>query len=239
MPYVNNAVISVTDLVYSLLVDIDEADPPAHADESYVSACCEYIADILRSMYSDKFKKVIYPELVDQFVYGYFGDRLYDCPYEFHETELDREILRDRVSHLKTVPQPVQRSPEWYEYRQGRITASDAACVFGKNAFKSRNVFLGEKVDPSKAGGCMLNDIVLHGIRLEDSIANIYAHRTGQTLREYGCIPHDTIPHLGASPDGISEDGIMLEIKCPYSRPIYECPPIYYWYQIQIGRAHV
>jgi hypothetical protein len=38
---------------------------------------------------------------------------------------------------------------------------------------------------------------------------------------------------LGASPDGISEDGVMLEIKCPVSRKITGIPPRYYWCQVQ------
>jgi len=33
-------------------------------------------------------------------------------------------------------------------------------------------------------------------------------------------IPHPTIPWLGGSPDGITEDGILLEVKCPLRRPI-------------------
>lgn len=230
----NNPVIPVTELVTTILLDIDTVDPPAHADEAYVNACCEYIKDSLKQVYKDTLKKVVYEEYLVQLVYEYFGDRLYDNPFHFQESVEDLQVLRNRVAYLKTVPQPVQRSEAWYSYRQGRITASDAACVFGKNAFKSRNVFLQDKIDPSKAGGCGLNDIVLHGIRLEDSIANIYAYRSGQTVREYGCIPHDTLPYLGASPDGITEEGVMLEIKCPYSRPIYEIPPVYYWYQIQV-----
>ena len=50
---------------------------------------------------------------------------------------------------------------------------------------------------------------------------------------EYGCIPHHTHSFIGASPDGITEDGIMIEIKCPYSRPIEGLPLKDYWVQMQ------
>jgi hypothetical protein len=38
---------------------------------------------------------------------------------------------------------------------------------------------------------------------------------------------------LGASPDGISDDGVMLEIKCPPRRVICGTPTDYYWAQMQ------
>ena len=230
----NNAVISVTGLVTEILNDMCLVDAPNHADENFVLASCDYIKFVLKEIYGDTLKKVVYDELLEQLVYQHFGERLYDCPYHFQETEEEKQELRDRFLHLKTVPQPAQRSDAWYIYRNGRITASDAAGVFEKNAFKTRTLFLQEKIDPASVPGFGINDIVLHGIRLEDSICNIYQHRMGNKVEEFGCIPHDTLPYLGASPDGIDTEGVMLEIKCPYSRPIYECPPIYYWYQIQL-----
>jgi hypothetical protein len=38
---------------------------------------------------------------------------------------------------------------------------------------------------------------------------------------------------LGASPDGITPDGIMVEIKCPYTRKITGIPKPEYWCQVQ------
>jgi hypothetical protein len=38
---------------------------------------------------------------------------------------------------------------------------------------------------------------------------------------------------FGASPDGITDDGIMLEIKCPLRRKINGQVPLQYYYQIQ------
>ena len=43
----------------------------------------------------------------------------------------------------------------------------------------------------------------------------------------------ESIEYLAASPDGITPDGVMLEIKCPLSREIKGIPPIYYWQQMQ------
>jgi hypothetical protein len=41
------------------------------------------------------------------------------------------------------------------------------------------------------------------------------------------------VPYLGASPDGITEDGVMVEIKCPWRRKINGEIPLQYYYQIQ------
>jgi hypothetical protein len=38
---------------------------------------------------------------------------------------------------------------------------------------------------------------------------------------------------ISASPDGITPDGIMIEIKVPLRRHITGIPPIYYWMQMQ------
>ena len=74
-------------------------------------------------------------EILSQFVYEYFGDRLYDSPYRFSPTPQNQIQLRDRVNYLKEVPQPEQRTSEWYTYREGRITASDAAAIWNQNPF--------------------------------------------------------------------------------------------------------
>ena len=43
----------------------------------------------------------------------------------------------------------------------------------------------------------------------------IYEQRNNARVIEFGLMPHPSIPFLGASPDGITPEGMMLEIKCP------------------------
>jgi hypothetical protein len=43
---------------------------------------------------------------------------------------------------------------------------------------------------------------------------------------------HPTVAHLGASPDGITPYGVMVEIKCPYSKTLKDIPEEY-WAQMQ------
>ena len=53
-------------------------------------------------------------------------------------------------------------------------------------------------------------------------------------MKLFGCIRHPTINFLAASPDGIDEDGTMIEIKCVYSRKITGIPKKVYYDQMQL-----
>lgn len=61
----------------------------------------------------------------------------------------------------------------------------------------------------------------------------IYAKMHNVILHEFGLIQHPKYTFLGASPDGITDDGVMLEIKCPMKRKITGEIPTQYYYQIQ------
>jgi hypothetical protein len=75
---------------------------------------------------------------------------------------------------------------------------------------------------------------LLWGIKYEQVASDAYAKKNGDVyMHEFGLIQHPEYSWLGASPDGISELGIMLEIKCPYKRKITGEIPEQYYYQIQ------
>lgn len=73
-----------------------------------------------------------------------------------------------------------------------------------------------------------------HGQKYEDVASNIYSLLFNKKILEFGLLKHNDLHWLGASPDGITEDGIMLEIKCPYRRNITGIAPFYYWVQVQL-----
>ncbi len=41
------------------------------------------------------------------------------------------------------------------------------------------------------------------------------ATKIGKRIFELGTVQHPSIPYIGVSPDGITEDGMVVEIKCP------------------------
>jgi len=130
----------------------------------------------------------------------------------------------------KTLPE--QRTPEWYAFRENLITASSWGNVFGWIG-SAREVLLqklGHEASQFKG-----NEFTRWGTKYEPVATMIYEKRTGKKVTDFGCLRHPSEDNffIGASPDGISDDGVMLEIKCPPKRTIGQIPPNYYWAQMQ------
>ena len=199
-------------------------------DQNYILDIAEYIKTLLANIYGDK---LLYPEILNQFIYEKIKFTPIDNEFSFNfSIELNKKILKQLKEINKHSPE--QKSDEWYAYRYERITASDIASVFNKSPFNSRNKLLQDKCKDFKDTTFSSNKYMDHGNKYEDCAAHYYEYLSNSKDYEFGCLPHHNISFLGASPDGITENGIMLEIKCPLSRPIKGIPPIYYWYQIQI-----
>ena len=146
-------------------------------------------------------------------------------------TEERLQYLRNQVKHLENEPQPEQRTAPWYEMRNGMLTASDWGVMLGDNPYSNPDDLILKKCGhekPFKAGPA-----ILWGVKYEEVAVQIYEYRNKVKVTEFGLIQHPTIKYLGASPDGITEDGVMLEIKCPTSRKITGVPPRYYFDQVQ------
>ena len=135
---------------------------------------------------------------------------------------------RTQVEKLKNIKLPEQRSPEWYKMRENMITASDFGAILGNSKYDSRNSVLKKKcgLGPPFQG----NKFTKWGVKYEEVATDIYRYLNKTDVLEFGCIPHPNYSYLGASPDGITPDGVMLEIKVPYSREFEKdnIPPHYY-----------
>ena len=145
-------------------------------------------------------------------------------------TSLKRKYLQEQVQTLKNIFQPEQKSKEWYEMRSNMLTASDWGTVLGENHYSNSNEVLKKKCGDDNF---ITNAAMQWGNKYEAVAVLIYEYRNKVTILEFGCLQHPFIKFLGASPDGITPDGIMLEIKCPTSRKITGVPPSYYWCQVQ------
>ncbi|KAF5827380.1 hypothetical protein DUNSADRAFT_761, partial [Dunaliella salina] len=58
------------------------------------------------------------------------------------------------------------------------------------------------------------------GCMFEPIATDIYMKRQMTYVHEFGILQHPYLSYFGASPDGISSEGIMLEIKRPHKRKI-------------------
>jgi len=148
-------------------------------------------------------------------------------------TKLKRNYLKDQVEYLKTLPHYEQKSKEWYEMRQTMLSASDWGTILGVNSYAKPDSVLLKKCGEESFFPKAAMSAMAWGNKYEDVAISIYEHRNQIKVYEFGCIRHPFIDHLGASPDGITNEGVMLEIKCPVSRKITGIPPEYYWCQVQ------
>ena len=164
-------------------------------------------------------------------------------PEQFNDEELFK--IEKKIQELREIPQPVQRTPEWYQFRWNLITASNAYKAFESQA--SINQLIYEKCQPLKTVDedeevKMVNtNTAMHwGQKYEPLSIMIYENMYKTKVEDFGCIQHPTYKFLGASPDGIvinkesDRYGRMLEIKNPVSREITGIPKKEYWTQMQL-----
>lgn len=141
-------------------------------------------------------------------------------------------VNNSKVEELKKIPVVEQRSEEWYKIRDQMITASDFGQALGVGKFGSTKDFYIKKCgyeEPSPFYGASL----AHGIRYEPVATRAYEIKMNTKVHEFGLLQHPEFKFLGASPDGITDHGVMLEIKCPFKRKIDGKIVDQYLYQMQ------
>lgn len=137
--------------------------------------------------------------------------------------------MHPRVVELLAQTYDDQRSPEWFAMRGQMLTASDVAAAIGSNFFKHPESLILEKCGYKKFNG---NADTARGVRLEPIVRDMYDNLNNSKSHEIGLLVHPEHKWLGGSPDGVTEDGILIEIKCP--KKISTKVPEYYMPQIQV-----
>ena len=211
--------------------------------DKYPESTIELIIDIFNRLFNKEFS---YKKELDD---GYYPEYL--SMYSDVEIPLEYQDLENHFQKLKALPQPEQRTPEWFAYRKNRITASDTAAAIDENPYEPVESFIVKKCDPDHK--FLDNANVYHGKKFELIATKIYEHIYDVQVFEFGALPSEVHAFLGASPDGICSAktlsnkfspklGTMLEIKCvaPNGRTIetsgnikgHICP-YYYYLQVQ------
>ena len=161
-----------------------------------------------------------------------------------------------RVKKLKERDTLVQKSKEWLQARKDCITASDVDSLipytekscktyikkfniknFNENSKKTCNPYQSSKQFINKKSaplddGFTGNVHTEFGQQFEPVAAMIYRQMCKTDVFDFGLLVHPDIPWLGASPDGITSNARMLEIKCPTMREVTDVIPLHYYHQI-------
>ena len=185
------------------------------------------------------------------FVSTFYPDKIQDISItqyaEYNLEEID--LIEEKIQSLREIPQPEQRTPEWYQFRWNLITASNAWKALESQSVINQLIY--EKCQPLKDSNNtedeeqlvkMVNvNTPLHwGQKYEPLSVLLYERNYKTKVEDFGCIKHKNYTFLGASPDGINIDvsseryGRMLEIKNVVSREINGIPKKEYWTQMQL-----
>ena len=141
-------------------------------------------------------------------------DKVY--PMSMSEISLKAERVKRRLfesvserSEMERETRNQHTSALWYNIRQPRITAS-----------QTKRCLLREATSPTKAISDVLQykpfiqtRLMKEGIEMERKIIERYSKETGNVVRKCGFYISETHPFLGASPDSLTEEGCLVEVK--------------------------
>jgi putative phage-type endonuclease len=173
-----------------------------------------------------------------------------DCEKEIGAEERGKAKVVEILQRLKENEErfPRQLSDAWFRMRVGMVTASDVGGILGlekrrdmtmekimEKKFKQRERYeemMVDKNDDEDDGGnsnriaipIAMNKVpaTKHGDYYENIAIKHYEKITGEVCHSFGLKTHDEEEYwfLGASPDGLTESGKIVEVKCPYTRKI-------------------
>lgn len=113
--------------------------------------------------------------------------------------------------------EPLQRTPEWFEQRRGRVTASIVGAILGNNPWMTRADAMRSMVREALGAEREFkgNPATEYGTFHEEGALMDFQMEIGLNVRRAPFVTYDD--WLGASPDGFVSDGGLIEVKCPYS----------------------
>ncbi len=156
---------------------------------------------------------------------------------------IDIDKITQTIELLKSLPQPAQKTLEWYQYRHNMLTAFNIWKVFSTES--QRNSLIYDKCKQfnpniSERNNWYTGGSLQWGVLYESVSIMIYENKYNTRVADFGSIQHQTYECIGASPDGINVDptskryGRMVEVKNIVNRDITDKPKEDYWIQMQI-----
>jgi len=131
---------------------------------------------------------------------------------------------------------PDQGTPAWLRWRRDKLTASDCATIIG-NAVKGRQRLLDEKRGDSFR--TFKGNIYTEAGHVMEpvAIAQYAASRGVKVHHNLRPVTHPLYPQLAASLDGLTEEGVNVEIKCLHDVKVLKKPKSNHVYQTHFQMA--
>lgn len=122
-----------------------------------------------------------------------------------------------------------QRSPEWFEQRMGRITASRFADAIAMNKktgkpTAARETYartLAAEILSGRPKHSISSQSLAWGTEAEQFAREAYELETGLVVTDAGFSLHYEFDFIGGSPDGFVGNDGLIEIKCPHDEQVH------------------
>lgn len=178
--------------------------------------------EILTKIVNDLISKENITQLLE---YRFLLDKLSEFKDLHADTDnfvsaMRKKIIEHKVIFLSSQNEFKQRTDGWFRKRKEMFTASTdiVSLLSGPHSKSYQNTIL-------KKSGLLKktffgNVYTEWGNKYEEIALQIYCNRYNKIVKESGLLQHPIISYLGGSPDGITLDGRILEIKVPKVRKI-------------------
>jgi len=245
IPYTENDLEELRESINMIITDFVENNIKSYKEVDFTNDVYKHTYDVILQLYNniiDVFEDFDLYQFVMEGINIYFN--LIGIPRSYEKSiiiNLPRKNMEQHIDMLRKIPQPEQRTDDWFEFRWNRITASSAWKILDTQANINNFVYGKCKpIDKAKYSKVNINSATHHGHKYEEVSVIIYENMYDTKIEEFGCIPSSNCKCIGASPDGINVKknnprfGRLLEIKNPVSRKITGIPKKMYWIQMQI-----
>lgn len=149
--------------------------------------------------------------------------------------DVDTEISTSSLAKYKSRSMTCQKSDDWLKARHECITASIVSKIISSDQInKTKKGIIIEKAYYGKYNTFSGGEYTAWGEKYEPVANKLYCYRKKTKIHDYGLIMHSEHSFIGASTDGITEQLINIEIKCPPNRVIDGKIPKVYKDQMQL-----
>ena len=135
-------------------------------------------------------------------------------------------MMHPGIKRILDFPKIAQRTPEWYEYRRNRVTASEASTIIAQG--KGYERVFEQKVGMRDSN--ISSEYMTVGTENEENVVNLYRanYPEEEVFHDLSIVPHRTLDYVAASLDACTASGINVEIKTVFKDKFVKVSKMYH-----------